>query len=225
MRVGARVLVGRTGCSATHFVVSVLTSPRAWSVCHRITDAVLCGCQASPGEQAVVRAHWSGLAAHDVVPPCFGVVVGLAKEPDFCRSSTGGWAHRSRPHPPTEQLTWRTRRRRAVERRADWLSCLRVRATFLVCCHCPLHYLVSNGHLCPSATLKPFRAVFSPKSAPWPRFVPPRPLQAAHQAPRDPLSKSCHQWSTRSRSSTRVSTWRVSLALSPRAPFRRFAAR
>jgi hypothetical protein len=150
---------------------------------------------------------------------------GWRRSRSFCRSSTGGWAHRSRPHPPTEQLTWWTRRRRAVERRADWLSCLRVRATFLVCCHCPLHYLVSNGHLCPSATLKPFRAVSSPKAAPWPRFVPPRPLQAAHQAPRDPLSKSCHQWSTRSRSSTRVSTWRVSLALSPRAPFRRFAAR
>jgi len=48
-----------------------------------ITDAVLCGCQASPGEQAVVRAHWSGLAAHDVVLPCFGVVVGLAKEPEL----------------------------------------------------------------------------------------------------------------------------------------------
>ena len=64
-------------------VDSVLTSPRAWSVCHMITDAVLCGCQASPGEQAVVRAHWSGLAAHDVVLPCFGVVVGLAKEPEL----------------------------------------------------------------------------------------------------------------------------------------------
>ena len=66
-----------------HFVVSVLTSSKAWSVCHRISDAVLCGCQASPGEQAVVRAHWSGLAAHDVVLPCFGVVVGLAKEPEL----------------------------------------------------------------------------------------------------------------------------------------------
>ena len=44
---------------------------------------MLCGCQASPGEQAVVRAHWSGLAAHDVVLPCFGVVVGLAREPEL----------------------------------------------------------------------------------------------------------------------------------------------
>ena len=47
---------------------------------------MLCGCQASPGEQAVVRAHWSGLAAHDVVLPCFGVVVGLAKEPELLQA-------------------------------------------------------------------------------------------------------------------------------------------
>jgi large subunit ribosomal protein L40e len=48
----------------------------------------------------------------------------------------------------------------------------------------------------------------------------PAPAPAALADP----AKSCHQWSTRSRSSTRVSTWRVSLALSPRAPFRRFVA-
>ena len=81
--VWARVFWRAGQAARRHFVVSVLTSPRAWSVCHRITDAVLCGCQASPGEQAVVRAHWSGLAAHDVVLPCFGVVVGLAKEPEL----------------------------------------------------------------------------------------------------------------------------------------------